>query len=62
MTRPYETTICQPARPTTRRSTQRSDPSTSAHEIDSAQQPMKFQTKNQNQDPDHDAHLGITIR
>jgi hypothetical protein len=62
MTRPYETTTCQAAKPTTRRSTQRSNPSAPEHEIHSAQQPMKCQPTNQNQDPNHDAHLGITIR
>jgi hypothetical protein len=62
MTRPYETTTYQAAKPTTRRSTQRSNPSTPEHEIHSAQRPMNFQPKNQNQDPNHDAHLGITIR
>jgi hypothetical protein len=62
MTRIYETTTHRAARPTTRRSTQRSHPSTPEHEIQSAPQPMKFQPKNQNQDPNHDAHLGITIR
>jgi hypothetical protein len=62
MSRPYETATYQATRPTTRRSTQRSNPSTPPHAIHSKQQPMKFQPKNHNQDPNHDAHLGITIR
>lgn len=62
MSRAYEKPTDQPARPTTRRSTQRSDPSTPEHEIHSAQQSMKFQPKDQNQDLTNDAHLGITIR
>jgi hypothetical protein len=62
MSRPYEKTTYQPARPTTTRSTQRSDPSTQEHVTHSPQQSMTFQPKNQNQEPNHDAHLGITIR
>jgi hypothetical protein len=62
MTRPYETTTYPTARPTTRRSAQRSKLSTPEHEIRSATQPRKFQQKSQNQDPDHESRLGITIR
>ena len=62
MTRPYETTTYPTARPITRRSTQRSNLSTPEHEIHSAQQPRTFQPKSQNQEPNHESHLGITIR
>jgi hypothetical protein len=62
MSRPHETATYPAAKTTTRRPSQRSTSSTPQHAIHSAQQPMKFQPKNQNQDPNHDAHLGITIR
>jgi hypothetical protein len=62
MTKPYETTTYPTARPTTSKSTQRSNPSTPEHEIHSAKQPMKSQPESQNQEPNHESHLGITIR
>jgi hypothetical protein len=62
MSRPHETVTYPTARTPTRRPSQRSNLSTPEHEIHSAQQPMKFQPKNQNQDSTNDAHLGITIR
>ena len=61
MTRPYETTTYPTARPITRRATQRSNLSTPEHEIHSAQQPRTFQPKSQNQEPNHESHLRITI-
>ena len=62
MSRPHETATYPTARTTTRRPSQRSNLSTPKPAIHSAQQPMRFQPKNQNQDLNHDAHLGITIR
>jgi hypothetical protein len=62
MTKPYETTTYPTARPITRRSTQRSNPSTPEHEIHATKQPMKFQPKKQNQASNHESHLGITVR
>lgn len=62
MTREPETTTKTAAQPTTRRSTQRSHPSTPEHETRPAIPMMKFQPENQSQDRKSGAHLGITIR
>jgi hypothetical protein len=62
MTRENDTTTNRAAQPTTRRSTQRSNPSTPEHETRPAIQMMTFQPTSQRQDPKSGAHLGITIR
>jgi hypothetical protein len=57
-----EITTKREARPTTRRSTQRSNQSTPEHETRPAIQMMKFQPESHSQDPKSGADLGITIR
>jgi hypothetical protein len=62
MSREHEITTNRAARPTTRRSAQRSTPSSPDHETNSSNQTMKFQPTNQRQDQTLGAHRGITIR
>jgi hypothetical protein len=62
MTTENETTTYQAARPTTRRSTQQSNPRTPGHETTTSNQTMTFQPTSHNQDPQSGADPYITIR
>jgi hypothetical protein len=62
MTTENETTTYQAARPTTRRSTQQSNPRTPGHETSTSNQTMKIQPTSHNQDPKSGADPCITIR
>jgi hypothetical protein len=62
MNRKSEATTHRAARPTTTRSTHRSNPSRPEHETKPAIPMMTFQPKSQSQDRKSGAHLGITIR
>jgi hypothetical protein len=57
-----ETTTYPAARPTTRRSTQRSNPRRPEHESSTSDPTTKFQPTSHNQDPKSDADPCITIR
>jgi outer membrane biosynthesis protein TonB len=66
MTKEHDTTTNQAERPTTRRSTRRSDTSTPEHETRPATEMMKFQPESQSQNLKTTTNLGadpyITIR
>jgi hypothetical protein len=62
MTSESEMTTYQVARPTTRRSTQRSHPSDPEHETSPVNETRKFQPTSQTQDRKSGADRGITIR
>jgi hypothetical protein len=62
MSSKHKTTTNRAAKPPTRRSTQRSNPSTPEHETRPAIQMMKFQPESQSQDRTSGADRGITIR
>jgi hypothetical protein len=62
MSSKHKTTTNRAAKPPTRRSTQRSNPSAPEHETSPSNQTMKFQPTSQNHDPKSGAHRGITIR
>jgi hypothetical protein len=62
MSTEHKMTTYQEARPTTTRSTHKSNPRTPEHETTSSNQTMTFQPTSHNQDPKSGADLGITIR
>ncbi len=62
MSRQSVMTTDRTARPTTRRSTPRSNPSSPEHETSPSNQTMKFQPTSQSQDRKSGADRGITIR